>query len=392
MQSHAIFRVMTSRRALLALLVLLACAAAAHARPRVSVNMVDLLWNYVGASPNNASHSREIMAAACSRGFTFIRFAGTAYWPISMQPWINNEPAWMALFDELVADAGRAGCTLMPSFLWNPFVFSDLAGQPFQQLLNTSSLSRSYLFGYIATVVARYANNPTIVAWELWNELTDLADVNQDNATDYCAPPLGTPAHRTRQDNFSTDDLIALQRDLAANIRAIDTMRRPISSGNDIPRSNAENMRATYHDSHQNYKPDTRDQFIKNIADVNAHVDWACVHLYPGEGDRFGITDPNSPELMLIAASAAAAAGKPLYFGEFGDADPGPRPFSSNVLSALAGTTLVPLATIWIWEFYQYNTTTASPYSLLPGRDDAFIGVLQRFNNASSASPALPDW
>lgn len=346
----------------------------------VSVNAVDLMWNYAGTSGNNASHSRTMLADACSRGFNFIRFAASAYWPIEMQRVHYNQPAvWWNLFDQLVGDAAERNCTLMPTFLWNPYVFSDIAKEPLSALLVNGSTSRELLFTFVGSVVARYKTNSTIAAWELWNELSNQIDHSQEGVTNFCDPPLGTPAARTSRDNMSTSDLMALQRDLAAHVRSIDTaMRRPISSGNDIPGTCAEHIRASYHAARPDWTPDTPEQFAKNIADVNAHVDWASIHLYKGEGVRWNITDPLSAAVLAVAGAASRAAGKELYLGEFGDPLPGERPLSRNVLAALRGN--VTRATVWVWEFVQFGAV--AQYSLLPDRDAEFIQLMQHYNAA----------
>ena len=353
-------------------------------RPFVSVNIVDALWNYVGEGPNNATHSHNIMRSACSRGFTIIRFAGTAYWPRNMNDlFYGNETRWYSLFDELVADAKATNCSLIPSFLWNPFLFADIAHEPLSQFIAApSSVGRSALFRYVESIVSRYRMDPTIVAWELWNELSNMADMNMSKRTSFCAPSFGTPAYRTQQDNFSTSEMISFQALFAATIRRIDThLNRPITSGNDVPRADAEHLRSSYHTTPRHLGPDTQEEFIKNLIDVNTHCDWVSMHLYSqgGENVRWNYTDPYNAELVLLGKAAADRVQKPFYLGEFGDPLPGPRTFSLNVLSALRQSK-ASLATVWVWEFYQESSTLPANFSLLPGRDEAFIGAMQDFN------------
>jgi len=54
-------------------------AAADLTLPRLSVDAVDILWAYIGEGPNNATTIRKHMDDACSRGFTYLRFAASGF-------------------------------------------------------------------------------------------------------------------------------------------------------------------------------------------------------------------------------------------------------------------------------------------------------------------------
>jgi hypothetical protein len=368
--------------------LLLADLAAVQPPSRVSVNIVDALWSYVGGTPNNASHGKETLASACSRGFTFVRFAAIPYWPSQMkEQYYQNTTSWWEKVDAFLRDAEAAGCQLMPTLWWNTFVFSDVAGEPFQAILHEGSKSRSLLFDFINSTVSHFARSRAVVAWELWNELNLLIDQSMQGSTFSCAPGMGTPASRTLADNSSTADLITLQRDMAAAIRAADPMHRPTSSGSSIPRADAEHLRGSYHDARRDQRPDSRAEFARNLADTNQFVDWISIHMYShGDNMRWNYTDPIDAQLLREVAQVAASLHKPLYLGEFGDADVGPRSYSHNVLKVLAEPATAahaPLSTIWVWEFYQASPTQPSDFSLVPGRDDEMISTMRVFNQRS---------
>ena len=54
-----------------------------------------------------------------------------------------------------------------------------------------------------------------------------------------------------------------------------------------------------------------------------------------------------SPVVLAYLSAAASLVNKSVYLGEFGDTDPGPRPFTRAMLAQLAqlGT---PRATVWV--------------------------------------------
>ena len=81
------------------------------------------------------------------------------------------------------------------------------------------------------------------------------------------------------------------------------------------------------------------------------------------------------------AMRAGGARAASLYFGEFGDPLPGNRTWTRAVLAALpAVADVTPLATVWVWEFFQFSATEAANFSLLPGRDAAIIATMNAFN------------
>ncbi len=59
----------------------------------------------------NKTFTKASMKRACSTaGFNFIRFAGTAYWPVQMAATYMRDPdSYWATFDELVVDASEVG-------------------------------------------------------------------------------------------------------------------------------------------------------------------------------------------------------------------------------------------------------------------------------------------
>lgn len=352
--------------------------------PMVSVVVVDLLWQTLGAggSPQTVNAS---LRRACQSGFTFVRFAGTPFWPLqASETLLLNATRYWEQMDGIVAMAQAYNCYLMPSLFWNEFLFADLHDEPLRQMLtNASSASQIASLQYVATFVQRYATNPTIAAWEVGNEFNLNADLNMSGATYVCAPGMGTPAFRTSADNHTTDDMIHYGSLVAAIIRTHDLLHRPISTGHAVPRAQAEHLRASYYNPWQDWGNDTVAELETNLVDVTSYADWMSVHVYPGAGMcRWNITDPYSTQLLRVISATAARGNTTLYVGEFGDATPGEGPFAMNVLALLSTSQRdgIGIATAWVWEFPSQNAT----YAIWPGQDDALIAAMQAVNSAST--------
>jgi len=385
------------RLALAAAAVSLPSAAAAlsplpggrPALPTISVVAVDLLWTYLGQTPRNTSQANDAMSAACGRGFTLLRVAATAFWPRDMRSTYVADPArYWAAFDALVAAARARGCLLMPVVTWSDWIWPDLAGEPAGWMFSRAdSAARAAFVRYASELATRYAREPAIAAWEISNEQNLKADIDMNGTTYGCAAGKGTPAHRTSADNRTTDGVIELGAAVAAALRAADVLARPISSGHALARPAAQHLRARAGD----WTPDSLADFAANFADIHSYADLASVHIYAGDDNvRWNLThDPNTADILRIVKQVADGAGKNLYVGEFGDAKPGPRPFTASVLDNVRRAN-VSLATAWVWEFYQFGDTP-SDFSLVPGRDDAAIAMLQAGNKASDEERSAVD-
>ncbi|XP_062501784.1 uncharacterized protein LOC134178888 [Corticium candelabrum] len=349
----------------------------------VSVNIVDLLWQYINTSTGGRPAAIKAMQDASSRSFVFYRFAASAYWPNELRLWFNTTTRtkyWQA-FDELVGDAEKIGARLVPSIAWNQFAFCDVCKEPLQAYFNETSCTQQAIKRFTEDLVSRYCNSSVILFWELGNEFNLLADLDMEGKHTSIAPSKGTPKIRTKADNVSTDQMIGLYYKWTSWIRAIDP-HRLISSGHAVPRASAQHLRRSYYMPQRDWTNDSREEFEKNLIDVNRPCDIMSVHLYSIYGDnlRFNIsTDKHNADLLRIIKQTADRAGKILYLGEFGDPLPGDRLFTRNALRVIVEA-FIEVSTVWVWEFYQTSATVPANFSLIPGRDDGIIKCMQSTN------------
>lgn len=385
-------------------------SASPSSQPLASVNMVQALWDAWGTSDATPAASAAAARAACAdRGFTALRIAASPFWPSEWTATYQaNATAYLAQARGALDALAAAGCTrLVLTLFWNTFALPDLYNEPLGALAagaRHGAPSRAFAasLAYIDDVVGALHDHPAVAAWELTNELNLLTDLDQSTFCNCCAPGKGTPLARTRADNVSTDDGIALFAAWAARIRAVDATGHPISSGHGLARPAAQHLRASYTAPGRDWTLDTLGDFTANFADIHGCCEWASAHVYPGpDNARWNATGAEDGAIVhyLQAATAAAAAraggaGKRLFIGEFGQqpgagADPAaPRPYVDSVLAALADSAAPPgvpgvteLALLWVWEFGSQNGTNNSGWAVWPGVTQGVIDSLARYNS-----------
>ena len=363
-----------------------------HDLPRdsaVSVNIVDLLWSYAGLTTGNASFARDTMFAACQqRNFTFIRFAALPYWPRDISALYFADPSgYWKLMDAIVADATTASCRLMPSLFWNMLAIADVYHEPggvvYDPALGPSE-ARSAMAEFAAAFATRYNSSATIIAWETGNEYNLIYDLNMTEQQPFICTACGSPAARTQADNVSTAGGVAWQQYMTKVLREADPMGRPVSSGHAMARPDATWRRENYAAAIPVPRfVDSVAQFYETTAMQQVGVQLMSQHIYAGsDNERFGINDPSSPAVLNYARAAAGAANQTLFVGEFGDATPGNRTFTKNVLALFEsevwrspdGTPY--FGCVWAWMLLQQWDT----FSVNPGRDDEIITALMSHN------------
>jgi len=343
----------------------------------VSVNKFDLFLRFLSGGEDKQQAIRAIEECA-KRGFKVIRFSGVGYYPRDMRHWARENIYWKA-FDELVETAKKNFVYLIPTLNWNIFLFPDMAGECVQDMLkNPDSRSRQYLWLYTYQIVSRYKDEPTILFWELTNEmnlLADLAFMHPYGFSDGCWPlELGTSFMRLRRDNFTTDEMIPFIKEWASFIKSLDK-NHLIGSGFSIPRPAAQHLRRAK--GKGDWTEDSVEEFYTYLRDVHPDpVDIISIHFYPRDGNlRFGNKDENSARVLETIKKVADRIGKPIYIGETGD-DYEKNPdslFLKDVFDEVVKLN-IPITLVWNWM------SPNDAYDVNPERTPNIVALMKRAN------------
>lgn len=315
----------------------------------VGVNKYDLALNFV---QGGAEREKGIQAIKDTgrHGFTVIRFNASGWYPSHIKMW-PTEGFWKNL-DELFATAKEAGVRLVP-VVGNTYLFTDLANETVQDLLtDKDSKSRQYCELYIHQFVTRYKDHPSILFWEICNEMNlgaDLEFMRPYGFADLNAVFDGAAPMRVRRDNYTTAQFIPFMRDMARLIRKTDP-KRLISSGYSSPRPSAQHLRLAK--GKGDWTIDSIEEAERYIRDTHPDpIDLISLHIYPEE-NRFGNKDKDSAAPLRELKKICDRIGKPAFIGEaggqaFDNPDGAVPPFSRNVLKEIVASDF-PIVLWWM--------------------------------------------
>ena len=388
----------------LAMVIVIACAGlpvaaqvpAGSLLGKLGANKPDLALQYIGtASSQDASPAaravtvpmaRKAIADARDIGFFYVRIMAAGYGPVAPPPagnpaqndlalWQSDPALFWSRVDAMFDDLDAAGIRVVPSFVWNPLQFPALTNETVTDLItNPASRSRALLQRYVGEFIARYRARPTILFYELTNELNLQADLD---LVGRCRAVSSAPTC-VAQGNFTSWQMNGFARQMVRWIKALDPAH-PVGTGYALPRPNAFHLAAQpeFSPNGGDLTADSPAQFRNVLATTGALFDLWSVHIYPGDVGPAG----SEAAAMQMAAVTASNHGARLYLGEFGDSTL--SPYLIAMLHKL-GNGMVAYASVWVWEFYQQSTwqsadlTATPPISLEPGFTDAIDMLLMR--------------
>ena len=320
----------------------------------VGVNYYDAFTRTLGQSArtNYDPGFRELAA----RRIPFARFSAGGYWPQDWGLYQTNRSEYFARLDGVVKSAERRGIGLIPSLFWQLSAVPDLVGEPCNRWGDPNSRTIAFMRQYTREVVTRYVPSPAIWGWEFGNEYNLAADL--PNAAEHrppVQPGLGTPAHRTAEDDLTHAAIRVALREFALEVRKHDP-QRIIVSGNAFPR-----ISAWHQAKEKSWTRDTREQFAEVLAADNpSPINTLSVRGYDLTTDI---------ERLAQSMTVAQAMKKPLFVGEFGV--PGAATAESKgkfaaILAAIE-TNRVPLSALWVFDFAsqakEWNVTATNDRS-----------------------------
>lgn len=360
------------------------CPAGTSALRTTGVNLFDIFWGAWGTGGPNATMQTSLAAIrdAAASGFRVARTFASP-WGYTGWGWFDpsTRDAYWAAASALVAEAEARDVKLIPS-LWHGCPDTSLPCNPAQVLFNetyrefiTNATSRTRLAikAYHQDFVSRFKNSPSILMWELGNEMNLFFD--------------GCTYDKSPGAFISTAEGLAWQRDAIAYIKAVDP-ERPVNSGMSVPRSRAKHLMNTPGGAAACVSAanpqgdcaaactavpaDSEADFADMLALYSENQDVLTAHFYgcaPPYGNLSWCDDPASTAPLQALVSAATALQKPLYVGEFG-------PYNGNwsgadsagraLLVGMAGAG-VALSTLWAFECPSHDHTDQPGFCLHPG-------------------------
>jgi uncharacterized protein (TIGR03437 family) len=365
---------------------------------------------------NNAAGVREALDKALALGMTVARTIGFNDHPyknedarcggltseiggadpatIQLRPGVFCEPNLVAL-DQAVAEA-RARNIRLIVYLTNNFTAYGGIRRYVQWRLNaaptdeqagmfyTDATIRGWFRNYVSMLLnrtntitgVRYKDEPTILAWELGNELRNRTS----NASE-----------RARR----ADELLAWTREMAGHIKSVDSNHLVADGGEgfDDNAANYPGLSNTYA-----VRGDESCSFSRLVREPL--IDLLSYHLYPS---NWGLNDDRDVEIWIRAhEQLARAAGKAAYLGEFGRRPGGDPPNCDAAPGRAFDSTRAAIYDRWLkWAVEEYCTAgslvwqlayDARPdcdgYAVYLPRDTLTNQVLWRYA-ASSAAPPL---
>ena len=254
----------------------------------IGVNAINLhlsyarMWLHDGIYTRAGEDPREMMLKglddARDSGFKFVRFFAHPGYPVTIDRfYFKDKEAYWKNMDAVVEECRRRDLKLVPS-LSVVDAFTHYHGEPKQAILDPASKGHRDSYRYIEEFVTRYQDEPTILMWEIHNELMLEADVKMAGRPINPGLFTGGKAPRsetTIEDTLSYDQIVQIYREMAGFIKRIDK-NHLVTSGDAKVR-----MECTSRREKSPFRTDTLDERISNnINSQPAPLDVYSLHMY----------------------------------------------------------------------------------------------------------------
>jgi len=320
-------------------------------------------WLHIPEKYGTPEKAREAVVAAIGdaerSGIAFIRFFADPGYPRdrAMLYDRDREAYWRGM-DELFALCREHHVKLVPSLqtIPGPYLYCAETGQA---ILDPTSKTYEAVHRYVEEFVTRYADDPTVLMWELLNEGMLACDVDMEGRDLLPAgvypPGMAVREKGVRGDSLTWDMMQRLYREHAALIKSFD-QNHLVTSGDAGVRPECTSRRETFPDF--KYRIDTwREWLGNNLLSQPEPLDVMSFHCY-GNYEVAGNDVPwagmTSLEQMRGLVRCVHAANAPVFIGELGaspnnQADPHGKWLCDAIdTMETEGTSLMAL---WVWHF-----------------------------------------
>jgi hypothetical protein len=302
----------------------------------------------------------QAFAELAANHIPFVRIFISGWVPSHMRMYMSDREQYFRLIDDVFRAAEQSGVGIVACLQWNYFLIPDFAGEHMNQISNPNSQTVALLRNYVKEFAARYKHSPALWAWECGNEFSLIADLGSlDNWQDYLPPTnadWGCPTTRTYDDTMTSSDVLAAFQVFAGAVREVDS-KVLITTGNGLPRSYAESLRAWT----QWQTLDSQESFVHNFELMNPDsYDMPSAHIYPDipTNQRFWQGHyPTYDEIIGLCMDSCRARKKVFFMGEFGAPDslegwPQDAENQFHGIMEAIRAHKVPLAAVWHYRYY----------------------------------------
>lgn len=303
------------------------------------------------------------LATLESKGVRIIRViagptqsSGATGWATLVGSTTPSNASFYTVWDAFLTEAAARNISVIPTLLWNYWVYSDLKSETGNNLGTASSAMRGYMTDFVTEFVTRYASNNAVAAWGIGNEWMNYAWTG------------ATPPGHTSSDQITEAMLVNAVPAIAATIKAIDSTRIVIPPNGNVGHSQSVTWR----------------NYANRMLSCSYGCDVVAVHMYPdlrtstGTYHAFIGDEYESAEMYLKELrSVCVLNGKPLVVeevnAEYDDPSDSIAPAAYDAIQA-AG---IELTLDWGW----YNDLSGYLGDLAAARATAMADITAR--NAS---------
>ncbi len=316
-----------------------AAASNASERPGLYVNNGVLMRQgkpYLGIGANyntlfgqllqdkDTTASLDKLARLGRAGIPFVRFRASGFGPENQQLYLTNRPEFFRRMDQVVRSAEQNHVGLIPSLFWRLATVSEVVGESRGRLGDPDGKATAYIRQFTREMVQRYKDSPAIWGWEFGNEANLGVDLPNARAGEH----------------LSSEQLRAVYSIFGRTVREIDSTRI-IEPGTSLPRPYAWQM------AHgRRGRPDNaKESFATLLTLTPEPMNMTSVHVYERAKTAFG-GGRSIDNVLATLTRSAAAAGKPLFLGEFPAQN---RAQTAEFLQAIKNNR-VPLSAFWVFD------------------------------------------
>ena len=295
--------------------------------------------------------SLDNLARLAKAGIPFVRFRACGFGPENYQLYLQNRAEYFRRMDLVVHCAEDNNIGLIPSLFWRLATVSEVVGESRDQLGNPNSRARQFIRQYTREVASRYNNSPAIWGWEFGNEANLGVDLSNGSARNGRRGQL-FGSYQSDGNQLSSEQLRTVYASFAQTIRGIDGYRI-VESGTGMSRP------AAWHMARGQPGRDNAEQSFSSLLNLTPDpMDMISVHVYEKAKSNYPGAQSTADVLRLLTR-AAAAAGKPLFVGEFPVRDPAQTQEFIQAIEAAR----VPLSAFWVFDLPQQEATMNVSFS-----------------------------